>query len=145
MHPFTQQTMNNQIRITSDGRGEVSIELRRQTKVTNVFSLVHRLLHRAQCNGAYQSFFRSTCHRLYCTLNFRRVHFFLYFEFHVEVGKKLCQLLHFIFCRNVVDTVNERPFLLEHVLSNSFVCSQHKFFNNRFRIAMNTLHNFNWL
>ena len=145
MHPFTQQTMDNQVRVTSDGRGKVSIELRRQAKVTNVFSLVHRLFHRAQGNGTYQAFFRSTCHRLYCTLNFRRVHFFLNLKLHVEVGKKLRKLLHFIFCRDVVDTVNERPFLLKHMLSNGFVRRQHEFFNNRFRIAMNTLHNFNWL
>ena len=40
-------------------------------------------------------------------------------------------------------TVDKRPVLIKHVLRNCFVGRQHELLNNRFRIAVNALHNFN--
>ena len=44
-----------------------------------------------------------------------------------------------------MDTINKGPFLLMHVLSYSFIGSQHKLLNNGLCIAMYTLYNFNRL
>lgn len=42
-------------------------------------------------------------------------------------------------------TVDKRPVLVKHMLRNGFVGCQHELLDNRLRIAVNALHNLNWM
>ena len=106
----------------------------------DVLCLVHSLFQRAQGHGRYQAFFRLAHHLLQGFLHFGRFGFFADLQLDVEVGQKLGQVFHFIFVRQVVDTVNERPFLVEHMACHSLVSCQHKFFDDRFGYTADALH-----
>ena len=121
----------------------MSIIFSGQAKVSDIFRLVHRLLHGAQRYRSDEPFLRLTCHCLHSLLNFLGLCFLAYLELHIKISQKLGQILHFFLCRNIMHTINKGPMLLEHMLSHCFVGCQHKFLDNGLRITMNALHNLN--
>ena len=143
LQPLAQQAMDNQIRITTNGRGEMGIIFGRQTKMTHVFCLVHSLLHGAQCYRSYQTLLRASCHRTYRLLDFLGLGLLAHLKLYIEIGQQLSQILHFFLCRNFVDTIDEGPMLIKHMLSYGFIGRQHKLLNDGLCITMNALHNLN--
>ena len=47
-------TVHQQVRVSSDWRGEMRIMFQRKSKVTDIFRPVYRLLHRPQHQSLYQ-------------------------------------------------------------------------------------------
>ena len=111
--------------------------------MTDVVRLINSLLHGTQCYRSYQSFFRTAGDFLHSLLNILRLCFFLRNKFNIEVCQQLSELLHLFLVRNIMHTVDKRPVLVKHMLRNSFVGRQHELLNNRFRIAVDALHNLN--
>ncbi len=142
-HPGAQQAMHNQVGITADWRGKVRIIFRRQAEVTDVIRLINSLLHGTQCNRSYQAFLRTAGDFLHGLLNIPRLRFFLRNKLNIKVCQQLGELLHFLFVRNIMHTVDKRPVLVKHMLRNGFVGRQHELLDNRLRITVDTLHNFN--
>ena len=142
-HPGAQQAMHNQVRITADWRGKVRIIFRRQTEVADIIRLINCLLHGAQRYRSYQAFLRTADDFLHGLLNIPRLRFFLRDKLNIKVCQQLSELLHLFLVRNIMHAVDERPVLVKHMLCNGFVSRQHKLLDNRLRIAVNALHNFN--
>ena len=139
--PGVQNAVDQQVRITADGRSEMTVILCRQTEMAYVFRLVHRLAHAAQGHGVYQPFFRPLFHFRQSVLHILGPHLAVFgnAQLHVKALQQFCQPFHLIFRRNFVDPVHTRPLEHSQMPGHGLVGRQHKFFDDGFRQAVDAL------
>ena len=139
--PGVQNPVDQQVRITADGRGKVAVIFRSQAEVAYVFRLVHRLAHAAQGHGVHQPFLRPLFHFRQGVLHILGPHLAVFgnAQLHVKALQQFRQPFHLVFRRHFVDPVHAGP--LEHgqMPGHGLVGRQHKFFDDGFRQAVDAL------
>ena len=131
---FPQQTVHHQIRITADWRSKMGIILGRQAKMPQIFCCIASLLHRTQGHGAYNLLCRASCDFLQYCLQILWLNTAVMGSANMQTkgAQQSIQCCNLGFIWIFVDTVDKRLLAAAHMLSHSFIGSQHTLLYNGF-------------
>ena len=131
---FPQQAVHHQIRITADWRSKMGIILGSQAKMSQIFCCIAGLLHGAQSHGAYNLLCRASCDFLQYCLQILWLNTAVMGSANMQTksSQQSIQCCNLGFLGIFVDTVDKRLLATTHMLSHSFISSQHTLLYNRF-------------
>ena len=116
------------VRITPDGRCEMTIEIKGKSKVTCTFCAVLGLHHAAQRHSADNGFFLATLDILKELLQLFGLNLTIVSYLHVmaKMSYKCGQCGHLLRVGLFMDTIYEGTLQVKEMFCNRLVCSQHK-------------------
>ena len=131
-------TVYQQIRITTNRAGEVRVSLIRQTKVTAVHRRVNRLLHGAQEHGVDLLRIRTVFGCLCDFLKLSRLRVITETKWQAQGFEVIAKNVFFLGCRALMHTEQSGVLALFNKVSTADIGGQHSLFNQTVRFVART-------